>query len=81
MAELNQITATPEEVAKLIDKIDTVVRNEPPGTLFLAALSIALILSDPQITAKQLLLGIKGVSEWIAIYMNGPRDESKIIMN
>jgi len=53
-----------------LDKILPAVADEDPRVILLSVLSIALILQHPDIDPEDLSLGVKGASEWIALYLS-----------
>ena len=68
--DMHKTTATAAEVEGCLDKIFPAVAEEDPRVLLLSVLSIAFILQHPDIEPDQLTMGVKGASEWIALYLS-----------
>lgn len=65
---MNYTSASGAEVRALVDRIQDVVMGEKIDSINMACLAIAVIFHCPKITGPQLAAGIKGASEWMALY-------------
>lgn len=79
MAEPNMITeafATGEEIGNIIMAIEPILFNRPRAHVMIACLSLVFTMMDPEITEEKLKEGMKGVSQWICLFLtnNQPSD-------
>ena len=55
-------------ITRLIDKMEKALEDEDEKDIMAACLVLALCIQMPDITQEQLESGVKGVSEWIAMF-------------
>ena len=63
--------ATGDEISPIIDKIELALDGVKRGHAIIASLSIALILMNPEISAEQLADGVRDVSRYICLLLEG----------
>lgn len=68
---LSEATATGEEIFALVAAIEPILENAPVSHCIMACLSIVLTLINPEATMVDVQAGIRDVSEYICLYMDG----------
>lgn len=58
------------ELERIIGIMEHALINENPSHVTMACLAVAIMLQSPDISAKQLVEGVKGASEWIALFVS-----------
>lgn len=76
MTEINQGYATGEEVGKIAELMHPILETENPIHVLLAMLSLCFVLQDPDIDPDTLSAGVKGASEWIALFLSASHDSA-----
>lgn len=66
--DIETTRATYAEVEPLIKKIVDSVDGEPMLLVNMACLAISMVIQHPGIKGPELAEGIKGASEWMALY-------------
>lgn len=67
----NSITysqANGEELGRLIAAMEKVLIGEKEHHVVMACLALAITIQCPSLSPEQLAKGVKGVSEWIALF-------------
>ncbi len=73
---INHDYAEGKDVSRVISKIETAIGEDEDETVVLmACLSLALMIQHPQISNRQLMDGVLGSSEWIALYLTSLEDQ------
>jgi hypothetical protein len=65
---LNYVQVSAAAVKQVIEKIEGVVVGVPEDQVKLACLVIAVSISCDDFTLDELLSGVRGADEWIALY-------------
>jgi hypothetical protein len=60
--------ARTEDIARLVEKMGLTVLGENEGHVQMACIALALSIEIPGLTPEGLQDGVKGVSEWIAMF-------------
>jgi hypothetical protein len=77
MTPLVQIQVDPKEIARIVQKLIEATYGEDSNTVSLAALGLALIIQNPDITLTELTDGIEFVSNAVAMYLV-PQDGERV---
>lgn len=64
-------TATGQEIADIVAGVQEALLGVPRGHAIIACLSMALILQNPDISPEQLQSGIKDVSRYVCLLLEG----------
>lgn len=70
--------ATAAQVSKLCERVFNVLEGENPNQVNIACLTIAMLIQVPEITPENLVEGVKGASEWIALYGDTLRNPTEL---
>lgn len=78
--------ASEDEVDEVIGAVEDVISGRNPAHCVMAFLALAIILQKPQASREEVIDGVKGASEWIALYLsqvdeNEGKDGSEITLN
>lgn len=74
MEQLYLTQVRSSDIQRVVGKIKAAVAEEDEDAILMACLSIALIFQCPDITHEQLAKGVRGCSEWIALYTTSPEE-------
>lgn len=69
VTDIRRTYATGSDIEAALEKMVPPMDGIEPGVVLLAALSLAFILQDPDIEPDDLTVGVKGASEWIALFL------------
>ena len=72
---IQEIYATGMDVHNIVEKIEPVLAGLPRGHVLIALMTMAIIIQHPEITPEQLQEGVKGLSQWMALFLS-TTDES-----
>lgn len=75
MNQLYMESVPGSEVEEVVGKIEEAVKGESIHTILMACLSIVIFLQHPDISNEKLRDGVKGASEWIAMFISGVDEE------
>lgn len=79
---VEETTATGEEINAIIARLEPALWNQRRSHVIIAMLSLALSLQNPELTAEELQEGVRGVSQWIALFLTGKdTEDSKVTLN
>lgn len=62
--------ANSDEVELVMDAIEPVIDGMNPAHCVMAFLALAIILQKPHASREEVVSGVKGASEWIALYLS-----------
>lgn len=68
---IEEVSATGEEVHAVIAALEPILLNVKPSLAVIACIEIAIVAQNPELTVDQLHEGVKGCSQWIAMYLTG----------
>lgn len=77
----HKATATAEEVKVIVDKIGPILDGESTQHVLLACLFIAFVIQNPDIKREDLAEGIKGASEYIALFLDSKEAKEEAIVS
>ncbi len=66
--------ASNTEVERLADKLIPVLEGEERSLAVITLLTLTLSIVQPDITADQVFAGVKGMSEWICMFLAEPNE-------
>ena len=80
---ISQQSATGEEVTFIVDKIEPVLEGIPKGKVVIALLSMILVMMNPDINPMELQRGVKDVSQYICLMLEGTGlgEEGPVVLN
>ena len=70
--------ATGPEVERLADKIIPILEGEERSLAVITMLTLVLSIVKPEITSDEVFGGVKGISEWMCMYL---ADQPKVQAN
>lgn len=73
-----QTEASMDRVHQLVMKIEPALEGEEVQHILLASLVVAIAIQHDGITPTQLAKGVKGASEWIALYLDQVESEDSV---
>ena len=79
MTELiHETSATGAQIQDIVDAVGPVLEQWPRSHVLIACISIAILLTYPDITPEQLKRGVKGASQWICMFLEAEDETGKI---
>lgn len=66
---VNYIKATPEDIKRIVDRIETVIEGEQNTNVAIACVVVAVLSQKPDIPPNDLPVVVKDVSEFLAAYL------------
>lgn len=64
-------TASAEDVDKVVELLKPILDQNHPAVCVMAFLAMCIMLQRPYSTRSEVMEGVRTVSEWIAMYLNG----------
>lgn len=65
---LNYVDVDEADIMEIVQLAGSAVNGKPENTVFLGLIALALFMRNPGMTGDQLREGVKGASEYIALY-------------
>ena len=59
---------TGKEIQDIVEAMEPVLEGKLSANVLMACLALAIIIQCPNLTPEQLSTGVRGASEWIALY-------------
>ena len=79
MTELiHETSATGAQIQDIVDAVGPVLEQWPRSHVLIACISIAILLTYPDITPEQLKRGVKWASQWICMFLEAEDETGKI---
>ena len=75
--QLHETSATGAEIQEIVDTVGPILEQWPRSHVLIACISIAILLTHPNITPEELQKGVKGTSQWICAFL-GAEDSMRI---
>lgn len=63
-------TASGSDVGRIVEKIENSLVGEPQDLVRMACLALAIYYSNPNIDSVKIVEGVRGASEWIALFLS-----------
>ncbi len=77
--------ANPEDVEEVMDLIESSIEGKDPKHCVMAFLALSIILQKPHASREEVIMGVQGASEWIALFLSKVDEmdgsESKVTLN
>ena len=73
MRHMNQLyytKTTGKEIQKIVEAMEPLLKEHSSYNVMMACLALAIITQFSDLTPEQLSAGVKGASEWIAVYVS-----------
>lgn len=67
---VDETVVSGEEIYQIVEKMEPAFEEVPISHAIIACLSVAIALSDPDLTELEIRQGVKGASEWICTYLS-----------
>jgi len=77
--QIVQTAATGEEISQIINKIEEQLDGVQRGHAIIALLSLTLVVMYPDITPAQLQSGVKDISQFVCMWLEGVTTEGEEI--
>ena len=75
---IEQSKASGEDVSRVVGRMSDIFKNEENHIILMSALSIAIMVQQPDVTPEQLKAGVLGASQWIALYLTSIEESGTI---
>lgn len=70
--------ATGSEIQAIVLAIEKATRNKNQDHVYMGCLTLALLLQNPNLTMDEMLDGVKAISEYVAMYLSGTGEGTKV---
>lgn len=81
MGAIKYASTSIEELQKVLVKLDNTLNEENEDVAGMACIAYSILLQAPDIKLEKLIEGVKGASEWLALYCSDydtPVDKSRM---
>ena len=79
MTELiHETSATGAQIQDIVDAVAPILEQWPRSHVLIACISIAILLTYPDITPEKLKQGVKGASQWICTFLGAEDSTGQI---
>lgn len=62
--------ASSDQVEHIIELLEPLLMEEDPAHCVMAFLAMSIIIQKPKASREEVILGVQGASEWIALYLS-----------
>jgi hypothetical protein len=72
---VREISATGADVQMIVEQIEPILMGFPRHHVLIACITLAMLMQHPDISPTQLQEGVKGVSQWMALFLSTTGDD------